>query len=384
MSSSSGGGGGAATGTAPVIAGTVTLRGNMFCSQHTGEPGQKVYLTALDGPSEIKQQYQAIIAGYPSQGSLTGDAARALAQEFTASLTYNVDGPLQSKLFSEVQWTGRSIYDLTGEISVKNGKTWLTVSSYTAMDTFTYPAHMMDPDVPLAPPPKPPLVLDVGSLTLTFIYVAPGKFLMGEPYYTVPSWQEDPPHMVTLTKGYYLAEIPITWELYLAATGVDLRKGGEDPQAAANVACADVYKFCAALAASSGKKVRPPTSAELVYAFRAGTSNPPFAQKYAGTGILSLELAPVKSSPPNGWGFYEWMTDSGWERSGDAPVSDHGDTTDPSYTPMQDLTDPTQQHQHAGYGRSGFPIGELEYIDNNAVPVNTYPNLMRERVVVEE
>ena len=41
-----------------------------------------------------------------------------------------------------------------------------------------YLAHDYDPDVPLAPPSKPPLVLKVGSQTLSFIYVAPGKFLM--------------------------------------------------------------------------------------------------------------------------------------------------------------------------------------------------------------
>jgi hypothetical protein len=369
----------------PVISGNVTLRGNVYCSQHTGEPGQKVYLTALDGPPAIKAAYDSIIAGYyPAQSSLDGDAARALQDQFATGLTYNIDGPVQGALFSEVQWTGRSIYDLIGTISIKNGGVWFTVSSYTSGDTFQYPTHMMDPDVPLAAPSKPPLVLNVGNLTLTFIYVAPGKFLMGEPYYMLPSWQEDPPHMVTLTKGYYLAEIPITWELYQAATGVDIRSGGEDPQAAANVSCANVYAFCNALAASSGKKVRPPTSAELVYALRAGTSNPPFAQKYAGAGILSLETAPVKSSPPNGWGFYEWMTDKGWERSGDAPVSEHSDVMDPNYTPPEDLSDPTQSHQHSGYGRSEYPIGELEYITNAANPVSTYPNLIRERVLVEE
>jgi formylglycine-generating enzyme required for sulfatase activity len=385
-STSSGGAGGALPiPTPPLISGTTTIKGNVYTSQATGEAGQKVYLTALDGPPEIQSRYHSIIAGYyPAQGSLNAAAARALQDQFATGLTYNVDGDPLSKLFAETQFTARSIYDLTGQVSTKNGGVWLTITGYTSGDTFQYPAHMFDPDVALAPPSKPPLVMKVGSLTLTFIYVAPGKFLMGEPYYMNPSWQEDPPHLVTLTKGYYLAEIPITWELYQAATGVDLRTGGEDPEAAANLSCANLYTFAKALAASSGKTVRPPTSAELVYAFRAGTSNPPFAQKYGGPNIVSGETAKVKATPPNAWGFYEWMTDKGWERSGDSPVSEHHDVTDPNYTPPEDLSDPTKPHQHAGYGRSEYPIGELEYIDNTAVPVDTYPNLMRERVLIEE
>jgi hypothetical protein len=369
---------------APLIAGTTTVRGNVFTSQHTGEPGQKVYLTALDGPPEVKQAYASVVAAYPMQGSVGAEAAVALADQFTAQLTYNVDGPAASALFGETQYTGRSIYDLTGAVSVKNGVTFLTLASYGAGDAFQYSAHMLDPSVAIVSAGKAPLVLTVGSQTMTFLYVPPGQFLMGEPYYTMPSWQEDPPHLVTITKGYYLAETPITWALYQAATGTDLRTGGEDPQAAANLSCANAYALAQALAKMSGKTVRPPTAAELVYAFRAGTSDPPFAQKYSGAGIVAAMLAPVKATKPNAWGFYEWVTDQGWERSGDSPTSDHHDTTDPRYTPPEDPGNPTQAHPHSGYGRSEYAIGELEYIDSNAGPVSTYPNLIRERVLVEE
>ena len=64
------------------------------------------------------------------------------------------------------------------------------------------------------------------------------------------------------------------------------------------------------------------------------------------------------------------MTDQGWERSGDAPTSERHDVTDPNYTPPEDHSDPTQYHVHAGFGRSEYPIGEFEYIDNGAVGLN--------------
>ena len=51
------------------------------------------------------------------------------------------------------------------------------------------------------------------------LWVPPGKFLMGEPYYQCPHWQEAPPHVVTLTKGFYMAEHPITQEMFEAVMG---------------------------------------------------------------------------------------------------------------------------------------------------------------------
>jgi hypothetical protein len=372
----------------PIISGPTTMLGNVYSNAATGEANPALYFTALDGPPQIKQAFSSVIAKYyPATGSMNAAQARTLEDQFIAQLTYNVDGADQSNLLSLAQYTVRNAYELTGSTAVKNGGTWLTITADMQGNDFQYPAHMMDPDVPLVMPSKPNLVLNVGSTTMTFIHVAPGSFLMGEPRYMIPTWMEDPPHVVTLTKGYYLAETPITWALYQAATGTDLRlvngSGNEDLQSAANVSCANVYAFAKALAKSSGRTVRPPTAAELVYAFRVGTSNPPFVQKVLPSMLASM-TGPVKATPPNPWGFFEWMTDEGWERSGDSPVSDHQDTMDPKYTPPEDLSDPTQPHQHAGYGRAEYAIGELEYIGNTSNDVNTYPNLMRERVLVEE
>lgn len=367
----------------------VTLVGNLYANAHTGEKEPRVYFMALDGTPAIKAEFDAIIEKYyPDQG-LDGDAARALADQFDARLRYNIDGPLFDALRKAVAWTARDLFTLTGVVSFKDGSKWLTVSKFEPKGKFAFPARMLAPDKPFAMPGKKPIILTISNdLSLACIYVPPGKFLQGEPYYMVRSWREDPPHMVTLTKGYYLAEIPITWELYQAVTGNDLRKAGEDPQSAANLSCANVYRFCEILSKNTGRKIRPPTTAELLNAYRVGTSNPPFREKFAGKGIVADGTAPVKASPPNAWGFYEWMCDYGFERTSDAPTTEHRDATDPKYTPREDAANPLQEHKcsHGGFGLSAFEICEFEYIGGGAAPGGKkgYAPNVRERIVVEE
>ena len=367
----------------------VTLVGNVFCNSHTGEKQEKVYFMALDGTPEIKAEFDSIVEKhYPDKG-LDSEAAKTLAAEFDARLRYNVDGPSFARLHKEVLYTGRGPFTLTGVISVRDGVKWFTVSRYELKGQFNWPAKMLAPDKPLVMPNKEPLVLKINdSLSLKCIYVPPGRFFQGEPYYMIRSWQEDPPHLVTLSKGCYIAEIPITWELYQAVTGVDARKHGEDPQSAANLSCANVYNFCHLLSKSSGRKVRPPSSAELVYAYRAGTSNPPFQEKYSGKGIVADGTAPVKATQPNAWGIHEWMCNYSWERTGDLPVSEHKHVVDPKYIPPADSANPTREHkcQHAGFGLAGYEIGEFEYISGDAGPGGKagYAPNVRQRIVVEE
>ena len=205
------------------------------------------------------------------------------------------------------------------------------------------------------------------------VYIAPGKFLAGQPYWMIPSWQEDPPHMVTLTKGYYIAEIPVTNGLLQSATGVNLNGAADAP---ADISVENMNAFIAALLTGNpGKVIRKATSAELIYAFRAGTSNAPFLEKNI-PGCVTQFAVSAKSAPPNPWGIYSWLVDNAWERSGDIAYSEHNDVVDPVHT--------SSQCEFGGFGMAEYNLGEFEYLHTCDSGPQTSGNHVQQRIVVEE
>ncbi len=368
------------------LAGPVTIKGMVLNHVHTGEKDQSVFVYALDGPPPIKTEFEKIMADYYPERGLDGDAARALLDQFTARLKYSVDGTLADKLEKEATYNARQVMAVTGIVSERDGRKCITVSKCEPTQ-FRYPDKMLSADKPFIMPDKLPLVLKISeNVSLKCLWLPPGRFLMGEPYYMCPHWQEDPPHMVTLTKGFYLAEHPITWEMYDAVMAV--KTPNTDPmftevKAPANIPCANIYEFCRHLSEKSGRKVRLPTAAEWDYAARVGTSNPTFATKYAGQA--SAATGPVRSRPPNAWGFYD-MLSTGWERVSDGSHElDRQDTVDPQHIPPEDngQADRKAKHGHFGKGNSGYAVGEIEYISSEPNPPKTYPGVLRFRVMVE-
>jgi hypothetical protein len=367
-------------------AGQVTILGMVLNHVHTGEKERSVFVYALDGPPQIKSEFEKIMAEYYPDRGLDGDAARTLLDQFTARLKYFVDGPMADKLEKEATYNARQVMAVTGVIAERGGRKWITASKCEPAQ-FQYPAKMLFPDRPFVMPDKEPLVLKLGDgLSLKCIWVPPGRFLMGEPYYLCPHWQEDPPHRVTLTRGFYLAEHPVTWEMYDAAMAT--RSSGTDPRfteskAPANVSCVNIHEFCQRLSEKAGRKVRLPTAAEWDYAARVGTSNPTFAGKYADQA--SDAAKPVKSRQPNAWGFYD-MLSTGWERVSDGTGElDRQDTVDPQHIPPEDSgrADRNAKHGHFAKGNAGYAIGEIEYVSSDPSPPQTYPGVLRFRVVVE-
>ena len=360
----------------------VTLKGMVLNNVHTGQKANSVFVYALDGPPEVKAEFERIMAEcYPAKG-LDGDAARKLQDRLTLRLKYFIDGPIADKLRKRATYGARQVMAVTGVIRERDGKKWITASKCEPT-RFQYPARMLAPDRPFVMPDKRPLVLEVNDqLSLKCIWVPPGRFLMGEPYYQCPHWQEAPPHMVALTKGFYLAEHPVTQEMLAALVG-KVPATTRGPKAPANVSCVMMYEFCLALSQKSGRKVRVPTAAEWEYAARVGTSNPPFAQRYAGQ--TSDATMPVKSKRPNAWGFYD-MSSTGWERVSDGSgILDRHDTTDPRHIPPEDCgkADKSRKHGHFGKGNAGYAISEVEYIDSDPGPEKGYPGVIRFRVAVE-
>lgn len=364
----------AANAPATTQAGEVTLIGNVLNDFHVSgtEKDQVPFVYVLDGPPAIKAEVDKLLAtNYPDKG-LDGEAARKLLDLWTAQLKYYIAGPHAAELYKNSRY-GTSVQALTGTIREADGKKWINVSKVESTN-YQYPAKMLAKDKPFVMPDKQPLVLKINdTLSIKCIYMPPGKFFMGEPYYMAPHWQEDPPHMVTFTKGYYLSETQVTQETFQAVTGNNPCKEDVGPQLPIHdVSCVDMYKFCRLLSEKTGRKIGVPTAAQWAYVARVGTSNPPFALKYTDQGERGARnvSAPVKSKQPNAWGIYD-MQSRFWERLSDNPrvlALPIKDATDPQAMPAEDKEggDPAKKHQHMGMGRINprYPTGEFEFINS--------------------
>jgi len=367
----------------PAAGTEISLKGNVLSNVHTGEKEKGLFVLAYDGTPEIKAEFQKIMAEFYPENGLDADAARKLQEQCMARLKFHIAGPLVESIYKEAQWTVRGVKALTGVVETRDGKKWIAVSKCEGT-SFRFPDRMLAPDKPFVMPEKEPLVLKINEhLSLKCICVPAGKFLMGEPYYQCPHWQEDPPHMVTLTKPFYMAECPVSQEVYEALMGNNPSKLKDPKLPVHMVSCADMYKFCQILSEKTGRKVRIPTAAEWEFAARVGTSNPTFPERYAAQNSnanarYDSPPGPVKSKPPNAWGFYD-MHSGWWERVSDSTaVLDRQDTVDPQHIPPQDQAEATRnnKHGHMGKGQWTYAISEIEYIDSEAGNV-------RFRVVVE-
>ena len=173
-----------------------------------------------------------------------------------------------------------------------------------------------------------PLELAIYGVKAVFRYCPPGTFLMGSPEDEKGREDGETQHEVTLTRGFWLLETPVTQALWKAVTGVNPSHFQDmDARPVEQVSWYDCNGFIRKLnakVAPDGMKFDLPTEAEWEYACRAGTttryncgdalteSDANFNETFGGT-------TPVKSFAPNAWGFYdmygniwEWVSD--WRR----------------------------------------------------------------------
>jgi formylglycine-generating enzyme required for sulfatase activity len=352
----------------------VTLKGSFVCNGAC-VPDPKtadhvMVLFAIDGTREIRAEVDNLVRDfYPDRG-LDGPAAQKLMDQFSARLKFYI-AP-DSPALREVKNTGKNHYcqgakasAITGVVTEKDGKKWITATRIVPAK-LRYPDRMLLPDKPFVTIDKQPLMLKIDDkLPLKCVYVPPGKFLMGTPFYMWPYFMEEYPHMVTLTKPFYMAEIPITQEMYQAVMGKN-PSTVKDPQLPVqNPPFADIDTFCRILSKKNGKKVRLPTDAEWEYAARVGTSNPGFAAKYkdqnsSGPNGFKAPLR-VKSKEPNAWGLYD-MASCWWEITADRGMYNvrHSEV-DPHYPPG-----PRSQRSGRGIITENWSIGTHEFITEKA------------------
>jgi formylglycine-generating enzyme required for sulfatase activity len=355
----------------------VTLKGSMVCNgaciPDPKAEDHVMVMFAIDGTREIRAEVDKIMKEfYPDKG-LDAAAAQKLMDQFSARLKFYI-AP-DSPALKDTKNTGKNHYCMpalasavTGVVTEKGGKKWITATRIEPAK-LKFPDRMMAADKPFVMPDKQPVMLNLSDkLTLKCVYIPPGKFLMGTPVYMWPFFVEEYPHVVTLTKPYYMAEIPITQEMYEAVMGNN-PSTLKDPQLPVqNPRFADLKKFCQILTEMNGKKVRLPTDAEWEYAARVGTSNPGFAEKYqdqnsSGPNGFKAPLR-VKSKRPNAWGLYD-MASCWWEISADKGIYNvrHSEV-DPQYPPG--VENARSQRSGRGILKENWSIGTHEFISEKA------------------
>jgi formylglycine-generating enzyme required for sulfatase activity len=308
----------------------VTLQGGLQCNgMCVPEPRKEDHVLvvfAVGGSPEMAERVKALLdAHFPEKG-LDADAAIRLQEEWIARLKFFIapDSPAEvpdpNKGKAAHYCHASRPVTLTGTVTEKDGRKWIRVTKVRDGGG-TVPPRMLTEDKPFEPAGKEPLVLAISdTLRLACVRIPAGKALLGEPFYVAIRYQEEYPRLVTLTRPFYLAEIPVTQEIWEAVMGSNpsLVKGPTIP--VQNPLFPDIEEFCKRLSAKTGRRVRLPSAAEWEYAARVGTSNPGFPEKYRNQGTLRNEgrkaAPPVKGKAPNAWGLYD-MISPWWEVTGD-------------------------------------------------------------------
>ncbi|MBR4171223.1 MAG: SUMF1/EgtB/PvdO family nonheme iron enzyme [Kiritimatiellae bacterium] len=177
-----------------------------------------------------------------------------------------------------------------------------------------------------------------GGAEMRFRWCPAGTFTMGSPTSEDGRYDNETQHRVTLTRGFWMGEAPVTQEQWESVMGNNPSnfKGANLP--VEQVSWNDCQEFIKKVNSALDCGARLPTEAEWEYACRAGTTG-----AYGGSGNLDEmgwydgnsgdKTHPVGQKKPNAWGLcdmhgnvWEWCSD--W--FGDYPSGSVTDPTGPS------------------------------------------------------
>jgi uncharacterized protein (TIGR02996 family) len=174
-----------------------------------------------------------------------------------------------------------------------------------------------------------------GGVGLRMSFIPPGSFLMGSAKSEKGRGSDEARHLVTLTKGFWLGQTPVTQSQWMAVMGTEPShfKGDELPVEA--VSWDDAVAFCAAVRERFGVEARLPSEAEWEYAARSGTTTPyywggaldgtqancdgnyPYGTKETGPHLRTTSaVGSYAGVSPHPWGLVD-MIGNVWEWCGD-------------------------------------------------------------------
>jgi formylglycine-generating enzyme required for sulfatase activity len=162
-----------------------------------------------------------------------------------------------------------------------------------------------------------------------YVWIPAGSFYMGcSPGDTECDADEKPAHNVSITKGFWLGETPVTQAAYLRVMGTNPSYFKGDDLPVEQVSWGEAKSYCEAIGG------RLPTEAEWEYAARAGTVGARYGNIDAIAwydGNSRNEFHPVARKQPNTWGLYD-MLGNVWQWT--------ADWYDEKYFARRDATDP--------------------------------------------
>ncbi len=193
--------------------------------------------------------------------------------------------------------------------------------------------------------PGPAHALDdrfVNAVGMEFILVQPGTFIMGSPVDEPFRSTNEHQHQVKISAPFYMQTTEVTlkqWHSIMPRKHIASRKGSDD-MPVTRVSHYDCQRFIGKLNRQSNDGTyRLPTEEEWEYVCRAGTTtaysfgdtidcskamfgnnslkSPDCIKIFESRGLQIDLPAPVKSYPPNPWGFYD-MHGNVWEWVADA------------------------------------------------------------------
>jgi formylglycine-generating enzyme required for sulfatase activity len=175
-------------------------------------------------------------------------------------------------------------------------------------------------------------------------WIKPGEFMMGSPKGEEGRFEDESPvHLVTLTKGYWLADSQVTQELWTSITDKNPSRFPGDTNPVGQISWSECQKWLPkVLKKVPTLQLSLPTEAQWEYGCRAGSQS----SYWFGDDPKELptygwfdenaegKTRPVKQLQPNGWGLYdmhgnvlEWCSD--W--NGKYTSSAQSDPTGPTW-----------------------------------------------------